>query len=273
MTFPESIPTDYRNQIIVGDALELLRTLPDESVPMFLFSPPYNMGYTTGGGMKQYKIKRARTPSQKTWYGAALANGYDGNDDAMPMNDYIAWLQAVIQECWRCLSPRGGIYFNHKQRILNGVCYTPLEYVPSGVTVRQVVIRQCAGGIGFNHKFYCPTHEWIVILAKDKWQLRDRGASGVGDVWYIPQESGTWHPAPFPLALATRALETVMPAFVVDPFMGSGTTAKAAAKLGIGYIGFELSESYAARARKEIADIAAQPRLIPIEATQEKLAL
>lgn len=112
-----------------------------------------------------------------------------------------------------------------------------------------------------------------MIFAKPDFRLKSQGASGVGDVWYIPQEASTWHPAPFPLPLATRALETVMPSLVVDPFMGSGTTAKAAVKLGIDYIGFELSEIYAKRARKEIAEVAAQPRLIPIEGKQEKMAI
>ena len=100
--------------------------------------------------------------------------------------------------------------------------------------------------------FYVPTHERIVIIAGRDWRLKSKGASGAGDVWYIPQEAGTWHPAPFPLALAIRAIETVMPEFVCDPFSGSGTVARAAKTLGIPYLCNELSAEYVARAEQEL---------------------
>jgi site-specific DNA-methyltransferase (adenine-specific) len=107
-----------------------------------------------------------------------------------------------------------------------------------------------------------PTHEWIVIYAKPDFRLKSKAASGAGDVWYIPQESGTWHPAPFPLALAERALETVQPSLVVDPFSGSGTVAVAAKKLGINYVCNELSTEYAEKARARVAATMFTPMLI-----------
>lgn len=264
---PDSIPKAYHNQIVVGDALDLLRTLPDESVPMFLFSPPYNMGISSGGGLKGRGKHSTWTKKQND-----LGEGYDTFKDAMDWEQYTAWQKSILGECWRCLKPDGAIFYQHKPRVQSGTVILPTVY-GEGLTLRQIIIWSRGGGINFNPTYYLPSHEWICVWAKPGFSLIDKSASAVGDVWHIPATPNTWHPAPFPLALASRALETVMPAFVVDPFMGSGTTAKAAVKLGIDYIGFELSETYAKRARKEIAQVAAQPRLIPIEGKQESMEL
>lgn len=260
------VPAHYLNQIIVGDALALLRTLPDESVPMFLFSPPYNMGRQVKGEVTDKKANRRK------WRNPSLVNGYSDHEDAMEWSEYTEWQKSILAECWRCLTPNGAIYYQHKPRHHAEGVILPLAYAAPEMTLRQIITWARDGGINFNPAFYMPTTEWVVVWAKTKWRLKSNAASGVGDVWRFSQ-APSWHPAPFPIALATRALETVMPSLVVDPFMGSGTTAKAAVKLGIDYIGFELSETYAKRARKEIADIAAQPRLIPIEGKQEVMAI
>jgi DNA modification methylase len=107
-----------------------------------------------------------------------------------------------------------------------------------------VVIWARAGGTNFSPTFYVPTHEWVVIIAKPDWRLSSKGASGVGDVWYIPQESGTKHPAPFPVGLPARAIETTAGGMVLDPFMGSGTTLVAAKSAGRSSIGIEREERW-----------------------------
>ena len=91
----------------------------------------------------------------------------------------------------------------------------------------------------------------------------------MGDVWNISCVQSSWHPAPFPLPLAERVMETVRPALVCDPFMGSGTTAKAAKRYGIDWMGCEKSAAYAARATLEIEAI--QPRALAMIADQEEM--
>jgi site-specific DNA-methyltransferase (adenine-specific) len=257
---------DYLNRITIGQCEVVLRRLPDRSVPLFLFSPPYNLGTTSGGGfpaarMGHYSerapLGRARGGAGK-WGGGALAQGYaDSTDDALPMYRYRGWLMDVLRQCWRVLSDDGAIFFNHKPRILNGRLLAPMDYLPPALRpfVRQEIIWARAGGMNFSPAFYVPTHERIVVIARPGWRLKSKGASGAGDVWYIPQQSDTWHPAPFPRALAERVLETTGARLVCDPFMGSGTTAKAARKLGVAWIGIERSPIYAARAEREIAAV------------------
>lgn len=262
----------WHNQIVVGDALHLLRALPCAvgPIPLFLFSPPYNLNLRADGRLSAesnphgaHTRRRGHYRDQAAYHerggSGKWRNGvaYDGYDDAMPWPAYRAWLADLLEACWRALSPDGAIFFNHKPRVQNGVLIQPIDYVPAALrpAVRQIVIWARAGGVNMAPTHYMPTHEQIVIIAKEDWRLKSKGASGVGDVWSIPQEVNTWHPAPFPLALARQVLETTGAPLVCDPFIGSGTTGKAARRLGVSWLGFERSEAYAARATAEITAV------------------
>ncbi|MCA1670322.1 MAG: site-specific DNA-methyltransferase [Thermomicrobia bacterium] len=207
---------------------DVLPSLHD--IDLIFTSPPYNLGVSSGGGfpgeppvvMGHYAadapLGKKRGGAGK-WSGGALAGGYGEYDDAMPHNVYVGWQNAVLLQCWKTLSERGVIFYNHKPRILNGRLISPLDYVPSDLSanVRQIVIWARAGGVNFSPAFYLPTHEWIVILAKSAFRLKSKGASGIGDVWTVPQESFTPHPAPFPVGLPARAMETTPMGTVLDP--------------------------------------------------------
>lgn len=237
------------NTIVTGDCLDCLRRLPDECIDLIFTSPPYNLGVSSGGGLK------GATRSGK-WASAQLANGYAEHADDMLYLEYQAWQKKVLLECWRVIKPTGAIYYNHKPRVQNGLLQTPLDLNP-GLPVRQIIIWKRAGGINFATTHYVPTHEWIVVFAKPDFRLKSKGASGVGDVWEVAQEANNPHPAPFPVSLPLRAIETVAPKIVLDPFMGSGTTAIAAKMLGCDSLGFEISERYASLARQRVISTSA----------------
>jgi len=265
MAFDEIAIGDCR--LIHGDCREVLPLLDDGSADMVFTSPPYNLGNTTGGGVPGKKLghydasagMKARGGLGK-WGGGKLADGYEDYDDAMPMDAYIEWQKATLRECWRIISERGAIYYNHKPRVLDGVALLPLAYNPN-LPLRQIVIWARAGGVNFSPVAYLPTHEWVMILAKPDFRLRDKSASGAGDVWYVPQESNTEHPAPFPLALPTRAIESTSCGTVLDPFMGSGTTGVACANLGRRFVGIDCERKYFDIACRRIKQAYAQPRL------------
>ena len=208
-------------------------------------SPPYNLAVSTGGGIKG-ALGNGR------WAQADLGDGYDEHDDALPPAEYVAWQQAFLTAAWEHLSDDGAIYYNHKPRVQAGVLQTPFDLNP-GLPVRQVVIWARAGGFNFSPTFYVPTHEWIVIFAKPAFRLKSKEASGVGDVWYVPQTATSYHPAPFPLSLPARAIESTGPAAVLDPYMGSGTTLVAAKNAGVKAVGIEKSERYCEVAVKRLA--------------------
>jgi DNA modification methylase len=90
---------------------------------------------------------------------------------------------------------------------------------------------------------------------------RYESAEKITDVWYLPTSAGkNGHGAEFPLALPGRCIAlTSRPGdLVLDPFIGSGTTASAALELGRRCIGFDISESYVRGARKRVAAVRAR---------------
>ena len=240
----------YQDDFVTLYNDDCLNVLPHLSgIDLIFTSPPYNLGNTTGGGFPG-NGNYARTASLGSrggsgkWGGGDLANGYDDHDDDLPHADYVEWQKRVVRECWLSLAPNGAIFYNHKPRVLGGVLVTPFSYLPDDLPVRQIVIWARAGGFNFSPTFYVPTHEWIVVIAKPLWRLKSKAASGVGDVWYVPQVSDTEHPAPFPLGLPARAIESTDAMLVCDPFAGSGTTLRAAKDAGVKAIGIEKSERY-----------------------------
>lgn len=240
-----------------GDCRDVLPQLPEESFDLVVTSPPYNLGVTTGGGFPTWHYAAdapmAKRGGQGKWPGAAIADGYGVHGDAMPPAEYEAWQRRTLEELWRVISAGGAIYYNHKPRVQGGILWTPLAVNP-GLPIRQIVIWQRAGGINFSPSFYVPTHEWIVIFAKPDFRLKSKGASGAGDVWTIPQEGGTPHPAPFPETLPLTAIDTTGARSVLDPFAGSGTTLVAAKKLRCALaVGIEINERYCEIAARRLS--------------------
>lgn len=234
-----------------GDCLAVLPMLP--KVDAVITSPPYNLGTTTGGGFPALGHYAADSAYAKRggggkWRAASatggIGKGYGTHEDAMPHDEYVAWQKSVVAALWDRLLDNGAIYYNHKPRVLGGRCVTPLDYLPESVIVRQIIIWARAGGINFSPAFYLPTHEWVVLIAKEAFRLKSKGASGVGDVWRIAQEASADHPAPFPLALPAKILETITSAVVLDPFAGSGTTGVACIGAGRKFIGIEIERKY-----------------------------
>jgi modification methylase len=105
-----------------------------------------------------------------------------------------------------------------------------------------------------------PTYEVIYLIAKPNFRLAPK-ANAFGDVWEFKQEMKNPHPAPFPVALIDRIISSTYAKTVLDPFMGSGTTAIAALMNNIEYLGIELSPEYIEMAEKRISDFQSQGRL------------
>lgn len=217
-----------------GDCMKLMPLLPADSFDVTLTSPPYNLGGEDGPDSTNMGHASSK------WRGSKIQDGYADHADAMPHAEYCEWQKAVLNECWRLT--RGAIYYNHKPRPVNGEIRLPLEWWP--LPLRQIITWFRGSGFNFSTSHYMPTSEWVLLGAKPDFRLKNRGASGVGDVWQIPPEINTEHPAPFPLNLAGRVLETSGAQSVFDPFAGSGTTLVAARLAGIKGVGCELSERY-----------------------------
>jgi site-specific DNA-methyltransferase (adenine-specific) len=98
---------------------------------------------------------------------------------------------------------------------------------------------------------------WIAeSIARAVWgQATEPGST----VWEMITETGVAHPTPFPVELPKRLIElyTKPGDMVLDPFMGSGSTAIAAVLIGRHYVGYELSAEYCALAQARLAKLEA----------------
>ena len=225
-----------------GDCMPLMDRMPAGSIDLIVTSPPYNIKNSTGNGL--------RNGSGGKWPQAELIKGYSDHDDCMPHHEYVAWQRNCLQAMMRVLRQDGAIFYNHKWRIQGGFLQDRSDIV-EGFPVRQIIIWQRRGGINFNPGYFLPTYEVIYLIAKPDFRLAPK-ANAQGDVWNIPQESNNPHPAPFPVELAQRCIESARPGIVLDPFMGSGTTAIAAEAARRDWIGIDISEDYCKVARERI---------------------
>ncbi len=235
--------TDYLlNSIICGDSVEVMKRLPDNSVDLFITSPPYNLKNSTGNGMKDGRGGK--------WENAALQKGYVNHSDDMPYDQYVAWQRATLEQMYRLLKNDGAIFYNHKWRVQGGLLQDRHEIL-EGFPVRQIIIWRRKGGINFNAGYFLPTYEVIYLIAKPDFKLA-KGANKYGDVWEIKQESKNPHPAPFPEELIDRIVSSTNAQIIVDPFGGSGTTAVSAKKFNRDFIYIDNSKFYCEMARKRI---------------------
>lgn len=225
-----------------GDCLTVLSEIRD--VDLVITSPPYNLDASSSFRHTQSKPLWGHRP--------LIADGYGTHDDAMPWPEYEDWQRVVLTACWESLSDEGAIFYNHKPRFRDGEMWLPLSLNP-GLPLRQIVIWDRGNGMNFAPTYYLPIHEWIVIFAKEAFRLTARGAGEMGDVWRFPPESGSQHPAPFPVGLPARIIETTAPSLVLDPFMGSGTTLRAAKNAGVQAVGIDIEERYCEMAVQRLA--------------------
>ena len=229
------------NKIYQGDCLGGMRSLPNESVDVIVTSPPYNLreGNTT--------LKTGGKWNQKL-----LNDGYQDYQDNLPMEEYISWQRNCLTEMLRLIKPTGAIFYNHKFRIQQGLLQNTLTEITKDFPVRQIIIWKRHGGMNFQQSYFLPTYEVIYLICKPEFKLANK-ANAHGDVWEIGQERNNQHPAPFPVEIPLRAISSCLHnEIVLDPFMGSGTTAVAAKRLGKSFIGFELSESYIELAKERL---------------------
>jgi modification methylase len=184
------------------------------------------------------------------WQSAKLTDGYDQHDDAMPYHDYVKWQRECLSAMMRVLREDGAIFYNHKWRVQDGMLQDRSDIV-KGFPVRQIIIWQRGGGLNFNDGYFLPTYEVIYLICKPDFKLAPR-ANVIGDVWHIPPETDNPHPAPFPVTLALRCIQSTTAEIVLDPLLGSGSTAIAAELCGRSWIGIEISQDYCKMANDRI---------------------
>lgn len=249
---PDTPFWDDRSRFVYcGDSLDVMGRMADESVDVVVTSPPYNMGLVPGGnGRGMYR------PGANNKAGR-FRDGYAASSDDMEPAAYVAWLRTVLAECWRVA--RVAVFFNHRPRVVHGRLVLPFASFPTdaqdptvtwqmdfgaGPVLRQIITWDRGTGIDVDLRSFVTRGEWVMLFAKPAFGLVSHSMSGYGDVWKLGMSQEKDHPAPFPVSLPTRCLEATGAESVLDPFVGSGSTLRAAKDLGVRGVGIDCSEQY-----------------------------
>lgn len=227
-----------------------MKDMPSKSVDIVFTSPPYNLRNNRGfKNSNAFDNSTAKGKPKKM----KIKDGYANHGDDLDHDEYVRNQKSVLLECWRLLKDSGAIYYNHKPRLQRGLLQTPLDLNP-GLPLRQIIIWDKGSSINVSQRFYMPMHEWIVLYAKPEFKLKNTAACGVGDIWKISPLMGGYnpHPAPFPVELPLRALESVNGDVVLDPYAGSGTVGVACLKTGKKFVGIDNSKEYVSMARTRL---------------------
>jgi DNA modification methylase len=203
-------------------------------------SPPYNKGlrgdYRNGWvGVQSKAAKQGK-----------FAAGYVNTSDAIDWPDYFALLHEVFYLCWMAIPDDGAMWINHKPRVWMREFMSPVLSLPDIVKIRQAIIwKTQSKGVDVSEMGYSSAHEWVMFCPKDGFRLSQDVSAG-GDLWDIPNDGfKSEHLCPFPIGVPLKAMEAMKPdGTILDPFMGSGTTLRAAKDLGRKAIGIEIEERY-----------------------------
>jgi site-specific DNA-methyltransferase (adenine-specific) len=274
------------DEIFVGDASHMTE-LEDNTVGLVVTSPPYFAG-------KEYEV--------------ALGEGHVPET----YGKYLEMLESVFAECVRKLEPGGRIAVNvanlgrkpyrslssdviwilqdrlglllrgeliwYKSRGAAGSCAWGSFQRPSNPVLRDLTERIVIASKGRFDRALSAKDRAKLGFPSEASSFRDEFMESTTDVWEFPPELATrvGHPAPFPvdLPLGLINLYTYRGDLVVDPFMGSGTTAIAALRSERHFAGYDTDPDYVSAARQRVADerarlatLAADEDLVPLRVT------
>lgn len=244
---------NFLDRVICGDALDILRKIPDNSIDMGVTSPPYN-----------------KRENKKGWLVNKVV--YKGATDNLPEEEYQRIQIDVLNELYRVIKPGGSFFYNHKIRWEKGIMLHPMDWLrKTEWVIRQEIIwdRMIAANIR-GWRFW-QVEERIYWLYKPERgniigkELKSKHAL-LTSIWRFPPENNNPHPAPFPISLPVRVIYSIMDdkkgGVIIDPYCGSGTTLIAAKILGHHYIGIDISREYVELSirrlknyKKEIKDV------------------
>jgi len=252
---PSSPATSCPTNVLYHSDSRNMTQLPDKSVHLMITSPPYNVG-------KEY-------------------------DEDLSLTEYQDLLSSVFAETYRVLVDGGRACINIAN--VGRKPYIPLHAVviqlmfDLGYLMRGEIIWQKGASAGTScawgswrspsNPVLRDTHEYILVFCKHSFRRTSTAPTSIkrdeflaatksvwtlarDTVWEFPAESAkrAQHPAPFPTELPSRliALYSYVGDVILDPFMGSGTTAEAAFLNKRKYVGYDINEEYTALARRRL---------------------
>ena len=253
------IVNEFPNELlntIIASSCENMKDIPNNSLHLMITSPPYNVS-------KEY-------------------------DNDLSLNEYLRLLKNCFTETYRVLVDGGRACINIAN--IGRKPYIPLsDYVSKimieiGFNMRGEIIWNKSAGAGIStawgsfqsasNPILRDVHEYILIFSKGNYKrerdkeekelrhdniTKEEFIEWTKSVWTMNTESAKriGHPAPFPEELPNRLIKlfSFTNDIVIDPFMGSGTTAIAAIKNKRNFVGYEINEEYINLANNRILNL------------------
>jgi site-specific DNA-methyltransferase (adenine-specific) len=225
--------TDTAITLYQGDAWQVLRALPADCVDAVITDPPYSTGAVTlTGKQAPPKTKYQSSGTAKT-YPDMLGDGKD-------QRSFFAWAVMWLTEAWRVARPGAPVLLFSDWRQLPTVT-DALQ--AAGFHWRGIVIWDKRCGRPMLGEFKRDT-EFVIYGSKGRYKAHTRRCLP-GIFSHAVSQAKRQHISSKPLPLLVDLMGIVPPGgTVLDPFLGGGTTAKAAQKTGRKCIGVELSAEY-----------------------------
>ncbi len=253
-------PSDLRNKILQCPA-ENMSVIPDNSVHLMITSPPYNAS-------KDY-------------------------DEDLSLDDYLHFLERVFRETYRTLVFGGRACINianlgrkpylsltsHITHLMHDIGFLMRGEIIWDKGATASVSTAWGSWKSASNPTLRDVHEYILVFSKGNFKRvlttaekelhkntisREQFLEWTKTIWQMGAESARkiGHPAPFPVELPYRLIQlySFSGDVVLDPFMGSGTTAIAALRSDRHFVGFEISEEYCEIARKRISEQKLKPK-------------
>ncbi|MHB1645703.1 MAG: DNA-methyltransferase [bacterium] len=244
----KKLPDELMNKFILGSA-ENMKELPDNSVHLMITSPPYNVSkeYDNDLSLKEYlqllKISFGETYRVLINGGRACINVANlGRKPYIPLSDYISTMMIDIG-----FNMRGEIIWN------KAASASPSTAWGSWLSSTNPILRDI--------------HEYILVFSKGDYNRIGKGKQNTiakeqfmewtKSIWTMKAESARriGHPAPFPEELPFRLIQlySFKDDIILDPFMGSGTTAVAALRSERKFVGYDINQEYIDLAERRIS--------------------
>ncbi|KKM00669.1 hypothetical protein LCGC14_1802110 [marine sediment metagenome] len=212
-----------------GDCREILPQLPDKSADIGITSPPFNLGNTHHTGNIRHKAY----------------------EDDIPERDYQTGQTVILDRLYNTINDNGSLWYQHKNRIRDGLSISPYQWIfNSAWLIKQEIVWRNRSQNFDKIRFYPMTERLYWLVKKADTKLTN--VINKHDDWHIePVGSQGEHTRAFPEEIVNNILLCFPCAVnILDPFLGSGTTAYCAKKLNRKCIGIEIEEKYCEIAAK-----------------------
>ena len=251
-----TLPNEYLNKFILGSA-ENMKELPNNSIHLMITSPPYNVSkvYDDDLTLKEY-LQLLENSFRETYRvlvngGRACINVANlGRKPYIPLSDYISKIMLDIG-----FNMRGEIIWNKAASASPSTAWGSWQSA-ANPTLRDI-------------------HEYILVFSKGDYK-RDKGVKEstiskeqfmeyTKSIWTMNAESARriGHPAPFPEELPFRLIQlySFKGDIILDPFMGSGTTAVTSFKTERNFVGYDVSQEYITLSENRLLPLQTQTKL------------